>query len=405
MSFQHGLSGLDAASKNLDVIGNNVANANTVGFKGSRTQFADVFATSVSSSIGTDIGIGTRVAAVAAEFTQGNIAVTSDPLDLAINGQGFFRMDNNGAISYTRNGQFQLDRNGYIVNSRGDRLTGYPSNAAGAIVTAAPIDLQLTTQGVPPSATTAATVGANLDARAAVIAAPFNLNDATTYNSATSMSVYDSLGNPHTLSVYFAKTAANTWDLYASLDGTQVGAGAAGSLVFQSNGALDTAASTFPSLSVALANGATTPFAFNVDFTGTTQFGSAFGVTQLAQDGYAAGQLTGFSVDDRGVILGRYSNGQSRAQGQVALASFTSPQGLQALGSNAWAETAGSGPALIGAPQSGSLGALQSGAVESSNVDLTAELVEMITAQRVYQANAQTIKTQDSLLQTLVNLR
>ncbi|MDH4192521.1 MAG: flagellar hook protein FlgE, partial [Betaproteobacteria bacterium] len=310
MSFQHGLSGLNAASSNLDVIGNNVANANTVGFKTSEAQFSDIFAASASGgSASTAVGIGTSLTAVIQQFSEGSISVTSNPLDLAINGQGFFRMDTNGAVTYTRNGQFQLDRNGFIVNSAGDRLTGYAATATGSIITSAPAALQVSASGVAPSATTAGTVAANLDARAAVVTAPFSLANPASFTSATSMSVFDSLGNPHTLSVYYAKTASNTWDIYAAADGTQVGAGALGTLAFQSNGALDTALSTFPALSIPITNGATTPLAFNLDCTGSTQFGSPFAVTQLTQDGYTSGQLAGFSVDDAGVITARYSNG------------------------------------------------------------------------------------------------
>jgi flagellar hook protein FlgE len=407
MSFQQGLSGLSAAATSLDVIGNNVANANTVGFKSAQAQFADVYAASLAVGGGTDVGIGSRMSAAAPSFTQGNITATNNALDLAINGQGFFRMSDSGAAVYTRNGQFHLDKDGYIVNTDGARLTGYAANAAGVIVAAAPADLQLTTSDIQPQATAASRVVANLDSRASVPGAgPFNLADTSTYNSATSMSTFDSLGNAHTLSTYFVKTGANAWDVYAASDGVQIGAGALGALAFQPDGALDTAASTIPmNASVALANGAISPMTFTIDFTGTTQFGSTFGVTTLQQDGYASGRLSGFAIDDTGVITARYSNGQSRAQGQVALANFTSPWELKPLGSNSWTETSASGPALVGGPGTGNLGVLQSGAVEDSNVDLTKELVQMITAQRMYQANAQTIKTQDSVLQTLVNMR
>jgi len=406
MSFQHGLSGLGAATKNLDVISNNVSNANTVGFKGSIAQFADLFAAGSSGGgASTEIGIGSSLAAVLPQFTQGNISVTNNPLDLAINGQGFFRISDQGAISYTRDGQYQLDKTGYVVNSSGARLTGYPVDTAGDIVSSSPQDLKITTSDIAPSATTAATVAANLDSRSSLATAPFSLSNGSTFNSASSLTVYDSLGNPHTLSLYFAKSAANTWDVYAANDGTQIGAASVGQLSFLSSGTLDTATSTFPSVSIPLTNGANSPLAISVGMDETTQFGSAFGVTTLSQDGYSSGQLSGFSVDDNGVILARYSNGQTRKQGQVVLVNFTSPQALRALGANAWAETSASGAPLVGSPGSGNLGVLQSGAVEQSNVDLTSELVAMITAQRVYQANAQSIKTQDSVLQTLVNMR
>lgn len=406
MSFQHGLSGLGAATKNLDVISNNVANANTVGYKGSAAQFSDIFASSASNGgSSTAVGIGASISAVLPQFTQGNISVTNNPLDLAINGAGFFRTSDLGTITYTRNGQFQLDKTGYIVNAKGNRLTGYPVDDTNAIVSSSPVELKVTTGDIAPLATSTAAVAANFDARAPIITTPFSAVDATSYNSATSMTIYDSLGNPHTLSLYFAKSSPNTWDIYAANDGTQVGAGTVGSLAYFSSGALDTANSTYPTISIPMTNGADSPLAFDVNFAGSSQFGSSFGVTELSQDGYASGQLSGFSVDDKGVISARYSNGQTRQQGQVVLVNFTSPQALRALGANAWAETSESGPPLVGTPGSGNLGLLQSGAVEDSNVDLTAELVAMITAQRVYQANAQSIKTQDSVLQTLVNMR
>ncbi|HUN69903.1 MAG TPA: flagellar hook protein FlgE [Burkholderiales bacterium] len=406
MSFQQGLSGLNAAAKNLDVIGNNVANANTVGFKSSSAEFSDVYANTLAGG-GTQIGIGTALTTVAQQFTQGNINVTNSPLDLAINGQGFFRMDVNGAVSYTRNGQFSQDKDGYIVNSTGAFLTGYAASPTGVLATAAPGKLQISTAPINPQPTTQAAVVANLDARSSALpAAGFVITDPSTYHNATSLSVFDSQGNAHSLSLYFTKTAANTWSVFGAGDGTQIGAGALGTLAFQTDGSIDTAASTFPStVNVPVTTGAATPIAVQLDFTGSTQFGDSFGVSKVTQDGFTSGRLAGFSVSGDGTILARYSNGQSRAQGQVALATFNNPNGLQPLGNNLLAETAASGQALVGAPGSANLGVLQSGAVEDSNVDLTAELVDMITAQRVYQANAQSIKTQDAVLQTLVNLR
>jgi flagellar hook protein FlgE len=401
MSFQQGLSGLNGAARNLDVIGNNVANASTVGFKTSTAQFADVYANSLAGGGGTDIGLGVQVVDVAQNFGQGTVTTSSNPLDLAINGQGFFRLSNNGTITYTRNGQFHMDKDGYVLTPTGERVTGYPAGAGGTIVAAAPTDIQLSLADITPQATTQAAIVANLDSTSAAIAVPFNINDPTTYNSATSMSVYDSLGNAHTLSFYFVKTAANAWTVQGAADGATIGA--LGNLTFNTNGTI--AASTAVAAALPVTTGAATPLNVALDFTNATQFGAPFGVTQLQQDGFTSGRLTGFSVAADGVILGRYSNGQTRAQGQVVLANFMSPHGLQPLGKNQWAETSESGQPLVGAPTTGNLGVLQSGAVEDSNVDLTQELVNMITAQRVYQANAQTIKTQDAVLQTLVNLR
>ncbi len=413
MSFQQGLSGLNAAAKNLDVIGNNVSNAGTVGFKQSQTQFADVYANSLTGAGGSGVGIGTKVAQVAQQFTQGNITATNNPLDLAINGGGFFRMDNNGEVTYQRNGQFQLDRMGYIVNPTGAKLTGYTANSSGLLSTGAPSPLSINTADLVPQITTEVNAVLNLDSGSTPIdstTTPFNMNDPATYHSSTAVAVYDSLGNAQTLQTYYVKRPSGDWDVYAASDGTQIiGSGATGqiaTLSFNTGGVLTTPMPVTPDVDVpATATGATTPFPVTFDFTGTTQFGSAFSVNTLNQDGYTSGRLAGFNIGADGMVLGRYTNGQSAVLGQVVLANFANPNGLQQLGNNMWAETSTSGTPLVGTPDSGSLGVLQSSAVEDSNVDLTAELVNMITAQRVYQANAQTIKAQDAVLQTLVNLR
>ncbi|MBK8323323.1 MAG: flagellar hook protein FlgE [Betaproteobacteria bacterium] len=405
MSFQQGLSGLNAAARNLEVIGNNVANANTIGFKGSRAQFADIYANALGA--GGSVGIGTNLSKVAQQFGQGNLTSTSNPLDIAINGDGFFRVSQNGAIGYSRNGQFELDKDGYVVTMNGARLTGYPADALGNIAVGTPGDLRIDRGDLAPKVTTEAGVSMNLDSRKGVLpAGGFKADDPTTYHGSTSMSVYDSLGNEHAVALYFVKTAANTWSVFAQSDGVAVGAGAAGALNFATDGTIDTATTTLPfALSIATTNGSVTPLAVDLDFEGTTQYGSTTAVNELVQDGYASGKISGFNVGADGTILARYSNGKTLAQGQVALANFVNPQGLAPLGGNLWGETSASGQPLVGSPGTGTMGALQGGALEESNVDLTQELVNMITAQRVYQANAQTIKTQDSVMQTLVNLR
>ena len=412
MGFQSGLSGLNTAAKNLDVIGNNVANSSVVGFKSSTTQFADVFANSLVGGGASEVGIGAKVANVAQQFTQGNLTTTSNPLDIAINGKGFFRLDDNGSITYSRNGQFRFDPNGYIVTSEGKNLTGYPVDANGNILPAAPTAIQIDFADVPPQTTSQFTLGMNFDSRETPpTTAIFNPADPTSYNFSTSGNVFDTLGNSHIFTMYFVKTAtAGQWQMYGQVDGTalanaDIGAGAGNPVTvnFDNTGQLTTGMPLNASLTVA--TGAVTPLAYTFDLTGSTQYGSDFGVNDLTQNGYASGRLAGFNVSDSGIIVGRYTNGQSRNLAQVVLADFRNPQGLKPLGDNQWAESADSGLAIVGAPNSGSLGVLQSSAVEDSNVDLTAELVNMITAQRVYQANAQTIKTQDAILQTLVNLR
>lgn len=402
MSFQQGLSGLNAAAKNLDAIGNNVANASTVGFKQSQAQFADVYASSLTGAGGSNIGIGTKLAAVAQQFTQGNITTTNNPLDIAINGGGFFRMDNNGEINYQRNGQFQLDRMGYIVSASGAKLTGYTADANGVLSTGAPAAININAADLEPQMTTEVNAVLNLNSSATAIATPFDKDDPATFHNSTAVSVYDSLGNQHTLQTYYVKTGDGTWDVYASSDGGA--ASSIGTLTFDTYGALSGGSPLSVSVPTT-GTGAVDPLPVSIDYAGSTQFGSGFSVNTLNQDGYTSGRLAGFAIGADGIILGRYTNGQSATLGQVVLASFANPNGLQPLGNNMWAETSTSGAPLVGTPDSGSLGVLQSSAVEDSNVDLTAELVNMITAQRVYQANAQTIKTQDAVMQTLVNLR
>ncbi|MEO8419130.1 MAG: flagellar hook protein FlgE [Methylophilaceae bacterium] len=410
MSFQQGLSGLNAASKSLEVIGNNVSNANTVGFKQSQTHFADVYANSLSGGGASQTGIGTKVSKVQQQFSQGNITSSNNSLDIAINGGGFFRMSNNGSVTYSRNGQFQLDKTGHVMNAEGKRLTGYGVNAQGQLSTGSPVELSINTSDLAPAATQSVVGLMNLDAGdAALTPASFNPADPTTYSHSTSVSVFDSLGNSHTLQAFFLKTAAGQWYVYTTVDSTPTAYTppaapvATAQFTFSGTGVQPTVTPAAPTVNFTPAGA--TAVSIALDFSGATQFGSAFSVSSLSQDGYTSGRLSSFDFSADGTIFGRYTNGQSSTLGQVVLASFANPNGLMSLGNNAWAETADSGAVLVGTPGTGTLGVLQSSAVEDSNVDLTAELVNMITAQRYYQANAQTIKTQDQVLQTLVNLR
>jgi flagellar hook protein FlgE len=411
MSFQTGLSGLNTSSKDLDIIGNNVANASVTGFKNSRGEFSDLFAASLSGASAQQVGIGSQVAAVAQLFTQGDISVTNNPLDVAINGNGFFRLDRNGAITYTRDGQFNLDSQGFIVNSHGLDVTGYGVDANGNILTATPGPIQISAANIAPRMTAAFAVGLNLDSRSTPPAtAIFNALDPTSFNFSTSGNVFDSLGNPHTLTTYYVNTGPGVWSVHGAIDGsvpnTNLGAGAGlpVALNFNTAGTLTGVPAMPLNASVVVGGAATTPLLFKLDFTGTTQYGAAFGVNNLTQDGYTSGHLTGFNISDTGVVLGSYSNGLNRNLGQLVLASFRDTQGLNPIGNNQWAETSASGLPIVGVAGTGSLGVMQSAAIEQSNVDLTTELVKMITAQRVYQANAQTIKTQDTILQSLINL-
>lgn len=418
MSFQQALSGLNSSSKSLEAIGNNISNASTVGFKTSIAQFADVYANSLGGGGGgVQTGIGSKVTSVAQQFSQGNITASANPLDMAINGGGFFRMNHLGAIVYQRNGQFQLDKDGFLVSAQGDRLTGYTADVSGALSTGAPADILISAADLPPLATNLVTAQLNLDSNSKPPALAFDPTKPASYNNATSITVFDTLGNPHPVQTFYVNTGPGTWNVYATYyDGTNTvpmppaAALLVGPLGFDANGAINLPLPAGPAqypLAMTLTNVATapTPMTINIDWTGTTQFGSTFGVNSLSQDGYTSGRLAGFTTSTDGIISGSYTNGQTKTLGQVVLANFRDPNGLTPLGNNTWAESSTSGVPLVGTPNSGSLGILQPSSTEDSNVDLTAELVNMITAQRNYQANAQTIKTEDAIMQTLVNLR
>ncbi|HEV7914915.1 MAG TPA: flagellar hook protein FlgE [Albitalea sp.] len=420
MGFQQGLSGLNATSKNLEVIGNNIANANTYGAKASRAEFSDMYASAMNGAGANSIGIGVSLETVSQQFTQGNIASSNNPLDLAVNGAGFFQVsDGKNPTMYTRNGQFKVDRDGFVVNSQGNKLMGYAADGAGTILPGQATPLQMPTAGITPSATDRIKLEMNLDARSPVTlpvaGPPIDMADPTTYNNATSLTVYDAKGQDVALTYYFQKSATDTWNVYITANGTPLatsGGNPAASMAIQfpANGGAPVAPAGPVTLTIPAstnAAGAATLAIPNValNVAGATQYGSPFGVTDLSQNGYAAGQLVGIQFESNGIVTARYSNGQSKPAGQVEVATFRNPQGLQPMGGNSWARTFATGDPIVGVPGDGNLGALQSGALEESNVDMTAELVNMITAQRVYQANAQTIKTQDQVMQTLVNLR
>ncbi|MFO1250608.1 MAG: flagellar hook protein FlgE [Inhella sp.] len=458
MGFQQGLSGLNAASKNLDVIGNNVANASTVGFKASRAEFSDVYAAALSGAGVNNVGIGVGLSAVAQQFTQGNITTTENPLDLAINGQGFFQVsDGVNPRLYTRNGQFKVNREGFIVNNDQLRLVGYPADGTGVIQPGIAQPLQLPTSGIEANQTTEVKLELNLDSRLPKTGTGTGiiLNDATTYNNATSLSVFNAKGEEIAVTMYFQKGDPvadpvtglldnDQWHIYVTADGravTTTDADAAitpdangnpdlpwTTVVFPRNGGLpripDPTASPPVLLNLRIPDqvdpnppnqilklgiadftndNTATPVAINL--LNLTENGSAFSVTDVFQDGYSPGQLSGILIEGNGIVTARYSNGQTKPAGQVELANFRNVQGLQPMGGNVWASTFASGDAILGVPGVGNFGALQAGALEDSNTDLTIELVNMITAQRVYQANAQTIRTQDQVLQTITNLR
>lgn len=405
MPFRIALSGLNAASAELKVVANNIANVSTAGFKKSRTEFADIYSVANLGNVGNAIGSGVAVASVAQQFSQGNISFTDNGLDLAVSGQGFFRLSDKGSTVYSRAGAFSVNRDGYIVNAENQRLTAYLADPSGN-VTGALGDLQLNTSNINPQATSAVQVGVNLDATAPVKPA-FNVADPSTYNNSTSLTVYDSLGTSHLAEIYYRKSGANTWATHLFVDGTELTPTTSGTLTFNADGSLATPAggqvayNTFPiagasNLTISLDYASTSP---------STQFGSKFGVNFLDQNGFTTGRLSGIDISGTGIVQARFTNGQSRTLGQVALANFSNLQGLRQLGNTTWAESFDSGVALVGQPGTASLGQIQSGALEDSNVDLTEQLVEMITAQRNFQANSQVISTADTVTQTIINIR
>ncbi len=460
MAFQQGLSGLNSSAKALDVISNNVANASTVGFKASNTIFADMYATAMTGGVSSlQIGIGSRVAAVTQSFTQGNVTATNNPLDMAINGNGFFRLErSDGTVAYSRNGQFDVSRDGFIINATGDRLTGYAaidSNVTPTVFAGEPTAIYIDTSNIQPRETTTGSLGVNLDSK---LRNPLNQDPVGTditnflatgisnpvsipvdaYNYTTTMTVYDSLGNASLLNLYFVRNpndpltgvAPNTWSVYGRLsndvvpdplnpaESTGEPLERLGSIEFnafgvpvasfEADGVTPTAQLGqfgFSRTAAQLQTGAD-DFDMTLDLKASTQWNTSSAVTTAPrQDGYTTGSLTGLSVSSNGIVQGTFSNGQVKDLAMLTLANFSSPQGLTSLGNNLWAESYDSGQAILGSPGTGVLGVVSSGQIEESNVDLTQELVNMIIQQRNYQANAQSIKTQDSILQTIVNIR
>jgi len=409
MSFNVALTGLNAANQDLSVTANNLANTSTVGFKGSRTEFSDLFSSTQAGVSATAVGNGVAVQEVAQQFTQGNIETTGNNLDLAISGNGFFTLSNNGGLEYTRDGEFQVNANGDVVTASGANLQVYPPLATGGYNTGGLTDLSLNSGESAPSATTTASITANLPANATVptdyAADGLVPTDANTYNNTTSLTVYDSLGAAHTASLYFTKTATNTWEASLYVDGNQVGQQ---ELDYSASGALTNPADgnvTFPAYTAAdgLATGAN-DMNMTFNFSNVTQYGNNFGVTAVNQNGFTTGLLTGISIDGTGVVQAQYTNGNSVNLGQVALANFANPQGLQQLGDNNWAATNSSGQAVQGVSGGSGFGTISSGSLEESNVDTTTALVDMITAQRAFQANAQSIQTEDQITQTVIQM-
>ena len=404
MAFGISLSGLAASQMDLDVTANNIANSESTGFKQSRTEFAELFSSSLQGVSSLQTGNGARVSNIAQQFGQGNIRNTSNSLDLAINGTGFFAVSSGGALQYTRAGAFSTDNAGYVVNSSLQRLQVYPSLGNGAFNTSQMTDLQLLTAQNAPAATTAAVSIFNLPANATQPAsATFNPADPTSYNNATSLTVFDSLGAAHTATLYFVKTATvNQWSVNMQIDGTAVGT--AQTLAYNNTGALTTPAAGALNFGAYTPTTGAAPFTVDFNVAQTTQYGSNFSTSSITQDGYTTGQLTGITVDSTGIVQANFTNGQSTPLGQVALVSFANTQGLQKLDSTTWAETFASGQPVNSTAGSSGIGVLQSGALEASNVDITKQLVNMIVAQRNYQSNAQMISTEKNITQTIIDM-
>ncbi|WP_108446291.1 flagellar hook protein FlgE [Halomonas denitrificans] len=412
MGFSQALSGLNAASSSLDVLGNNIANSQTVGYKSAGAQFADVFAGST--------GLGTKVSQVLQDFGAGNIEATGRELDLAVSGQGFYRFQQNGEVVYSRNGQLSMTPDGYLQNAQGARIMGYGLNAAGNVETGGqPQVLQVPSEEMPASATTDVSTTLNLDAREVVgeelrqtTLVDVNGNDvAIDYHYSNNFTVYDSLGNPRNITAYYEKTGPNQWTSRIAMDGQALMDGAATpapqerTLTFNNNGQLTAGGDqTYTFASADFLGDEPQDLTFDMNLAGSTQFGNNSRASDLTQNGYTSGALVGITIEDDGTVTRNYTNEQSRPAGQITLSNFRNPEGLQSVGDNAWTATAASGQELLGEAGTGVLGSIQSGAIETSNVDLAKQLVDMIVTQRAYQANSQTIKTQDEVLQASINL-
>ena len=404
MSFNIALTGLNAATQDLSVTSNNLANADTIGFKSSRAEFGDIYAATATGVSSTAVGNGVTVQEVAQQFSQGNVETTGNSLDLAINGNGFFTVSNGGALSYTRDGEFQLNNTGQVVTATGAALQVYAPLANGGFNTGGLTDLTLNTNESAPQATSTANVTATLPADATPpTTTTFDPSDPTSYNNTTSLTVYDSLGAAHTESLYFIKgTAANDWSVQTYIDGNAVGTPQ--DLQYSNSGVLTNPANGEVALPAYTPATGAADMNITLNLANTQQTGDNFAVTAVSQNGFTTGTLTGINIDSTGVVQATFTNGRSVALGQVAMANFANTQGLQQEGNASWSQTTASGSVVQGVAGGSGFGTIQSGSLEQSNVDTTAALVDMITAQRDYQANAQMIQTQDQMSQTIIQV-
>ncbi|HEX4152478.1 MAG TPA: flagellar hook protein FlgE [Steroidobacteraceae bacterium] len=403
-TFSVALSGLTASNSALGITSNNIANSNTTGFKSSQAEFGTVFssgAVNLNTSTG---GEGVQLVDSPQQFTQGDITTTSSPLDMAISGNGFFTMASPSGYVYTRNGEFQEDNNGNVVSATGQFLQVYPPLANGGFNTGALQNLNLNTAQSAPVATTTGNVIVNLPSNATQpTATPFDPTNSNSYNQSTSTTVYDSLGNSYPATFYFSQTATpGLWDVNMTVNGTAVGG--TQTLQFSSTGAVTAPANGQLAFAGFTPTDGAAPMTMNFNFGQTTQYGTAFGVSSITQNGYTTGQLSTVSVDSTGVVSAVYTNGRSTELGQLAIANFPNPQGLQQLSDTNWAQTFTSGTVVQGTAGSSGFGTVQASSLENSNVDLTTELVNMITEQRAFQANAQVITTADQMSQTVIGI-
>ncbi len=397
MSFNIALSGLDATNTELNTISHNIANASTYGFKGGRTEFAAVYN-------GMQPG-GVEVASISQNFDKnGSVTGTGRAMDLAINGSGFFvTKDHMGQMLYTRAGVFGTDKNNFVTANNGAKLQGYSVDNNANLQTGSVGDIKVSTSSLNAKATDNLDFVANFDASATAVdqaVYPFDSSDPNSFNSSYTTKVYDSLGNSHTVTQYFTKTSDNEWQVNVEVDGAPTTPATAQTVQFNTDGTL---ASPTGSFNVAFPAAGANAMSIDISLNGSTQFGAAFGVSTNNPNGYTSGELAGVRVEDNGMVYATYTNGQSQLQGQVVLADFANTQGLSKVSGTAWAQSFSSGAPIMGVPGTGTLGDLTPGALEGSNVDLTSELVALMTAQRNYQANAKTISTNDKLTQALFN--
>lgn len=417
------INGLNSTAQSIEVISNNVANASTIGFKSGSLTFGDQLLKALQAGEGGRISVATTDELVRHSFSAGALRSTASDLDLAISGTGFFRVVADSTSTdpmavYTRAGQFSSDKTGNIVNSSGLFLTGFMPNTLSNGVTGDVGILRIPESPMQPQQTSASEMSIYLDSRKSPIASeiPFNATDMESYNDLTTQTVYDSSGSQHSLALYFRRTGSDVADVYASLDGkffdasgqqttSTTSGGVVKGLKFKDGVIVDAAAAKSSLKGVVTTTDKTTaPLALTLDLNSTRIQATPFTVLAAKQNGYGLGQLTGITVDETGLLVGQYSNGETKVGGQVALATFNSPNGLTAVSSNAYQQTYSSGAPVLTAAAADGVGQIRSKNLEESNIDMAAELVNLMVQQRNFQANSQSFRTQDELLKNVINL-